>query len=106
MDLELLSMMPHLIGIQPYLSRDAWGKKTFGAIVLFQGRVESKRRKIIGADGEEVISETTIYLATVSGIGMQDRVTLQSGYLPPNPLILAIRRQDNEYGIHHTVIYV
>lgn len=106
MDLELLSMMPHQIGYEPYVSRDDWSNKTYGAIVLLRGRIENKRRRVLSANGKEIISETTLYLATTSGISIEGRITLPSGYLPATPDIIAIARQDDEYGAHHTVVYV
>jgi len=106
MESEFHSMMPHSVGITPYLSRDKWGKKTYGAIVLFRGRVENKRKMVTNYLGDEVVSQSTLYLATTSGIGIEDRITMPSGYLPANPDILAIERQDDEWGAHHTVIYV
>jgi len=105
-DAEFRSMMPHTIGVKPWGASDAWGNPTFGTLVSYQGRIENKRRKVINQLGEEVISNSTLYLATTAGIGIRDQITLPSGCLPVNPVILAIERQHDESGAHHVVVYV
>lgn len=106
MDPEFLSMMPSYIGVENFVSRDAWGNRTYGAKILFRGRVENKRRKVIGRDGAEVVSNTTLYLDTISGISMDARITLPSGHYPAQPEILEIKLDEDETGPYSTRIYV
>jgi hypothetical protein len=106
MDAAFLSMMPHNIGHEPAIGRDAWGNLTFGAQVLYRGRIQNKRRKVINREGNEVISETTLYLDTVNRILLDDRITLPSGYLPANPDIISAYRVDDENGPYFTQLYV
>ena len=106
MDLELYSMMPFSIGIKSHLSFDAYGEKTYGTLISYPGRIQNKRRKIIDREGHEVISETTLYLGTTATIGMEDQITLPSGYLPLHPEILSIKREADENGAYATTIYV
>ena len=106
MNPEFLSMMPRTIGLENLVSRDAWGNRTYGALIAYQGRVENKRRKVIGRDGDEVISETTLYLDTVSGFSIDARITLPSGCYPAHPEIISIKLEEDECGAYSTTIYV
>lgn len=106
MDSEFLSMMPQSIGISPATGRDAYGNLTFGAQVVYRGRIENKRRKVVNVEGNEVVSETTLYLDTVARITPDDRVALPSGYLPSTPDIIGIYRVDDEEGAYYTRLYV
>jgi hypothetical protein len=106
MDPEFLTMMPNKIGIENYISRDAWGNRTYGAKILFQGRVENRRRKVINRDGDEVISETTLYLDTISGISLDARITLPSGHYPAHPEIISLKLEEDEVGPYSTTLYV
>ena len=102
---EFLGMMPHQIGVEPYASRDAWGKKSYGSKTVYSGRVVNKRRLVINRAGQQAISETTIYMATASGVGIEDRITLPSGYLPAWPQIITVSRIPDEYGGCYTAVY-
>jgi hypothetical protein len=102
---QFLDFMPHQVGVEPFASRDAWGNKSYGTLVTYWGRVVNKRRKIIDRMGSEVISETTIYLVTDSGISVDDRITLPSGLLPAHPLIITVTRTPDENGDFMTTLY-
>jgi len=106
MDPEFLSMMPQYIGVENFVSRDAWGNRTYGAKILFRGRVENKRRKVINREGDEVLSETTLYLDTVSGISLDARITLPSGHYPAHPEIISLKLDEDEIGPYCTTMYV
>lgn len=106
MDSEFLTMMPQWVGVENFAARDAWGNRTYGAKILFRGRVENKRRKVISRDGDEVISETTLYLDTISGISMDARITLPSGHYPAHPEIISLKLEEDEVGPYSTTIYI
>jgi len=106
MDPELLSMMPASIGVKHVTSRDAWGNPTYGATTTYKGRIENRRRKVINRDGQEVISETALYLATTAMVDINAQITLPSGYYPTSPKIISIKRETDEYGAYSTTIYV
>jgi len=105
LDPEFLSMMAHTVRITKTVSRDEWGNKLGGAIHVVPARIIGKRRKVLSTAGEEVISETTVYMATTSGFTPDDVITMPSGYLPLQPEIISVTRQSDERGLHHTVIY-
>jgi len=106
MDAEFLSMMPHTVGITPDTETDAWGNRTYGTLVSYRCRIENKRRKMISKTGQEVISETALYLDTVAAIGIDSKVTMPTGYLPLNPEIIAVKILDDENGAYASVLYV
>jgi hypothetical protein len=106
MDIELYSMLPHSIGIQPYVSMDAYGNEVYGTLVAYMGRVQNTRRKVLNKDGVEVISDSTIFLATTDQIHMDAYITMPSGYLPTHPEIISIKRETDEFGAYSTTIYV
>lgn len=106
MDPEFLSMMPHSVGIEPCGATDAWGNRTYGALVSCRARIQNKRRKVINLQGNEVISETTLYLDTTVNIDINARVTMPSGYLPTHPEIIAGKLEDDEAGAYCMVLYV
>ncbi len=102
---EFLDFMPHRVGVEPYLSRDAYGNKSYGPKVVYSGRVVNKRRQVISRMGQTVPSETTIYLATASGVSIDDRITLPSGCVPAWPTIISVSRYPDEYGGVYTEVY-
>ena len=102
---EFLDFFPHQVGVEPFSSRNAWGKKTYGSKTVYSGRVVNKRRKVISRTGAEAISETTIYLATASGVNVEDRITLPSGCVPAWPQIITVDSIPDEYGGCYTAVY-
>jgi hypothetical protein len=105
-DPEFLAFMPGSIGVENCSGRDAWGNRTYGAKVLYRGRVENKRRLVINRAGEEVVSNTTLYLDTVSGFSIESRITLPSGHYPAHPEIIELKLDEDEYGPYSTRLYV
>jgi len=106
-DPEFYTMLPHSVTVQHVLTRDGWGRAaSYGGIIVYRGRVVNKRRRVINSQGNEVISETTIYLSTPSGLLIDDYITMPSGCLPLNPPIISINRYPDEYGDYYTAIYV
>lgn len=102
---EFLGFMPHRLGVEPYLTRDAWGKKFYGPKITYWGRVVNKRRQVIDRAGQMAVSETTIYMVTASGVGIEDRITLPSGCVPAWPTIITVARIPDEYGGCYTAVY-
>ncbi len=61
---------------------------------------------MINRDGDEVISETTLYLDTVSRISLDARITLPSGHYPAHPEIISLKLEEDEVGPYSTTSYV
>lgn len=68
------SWLVDTITIAPFLDRDGDGDPSFGAQFTAPARVEFKQTRVVGPDGQEVVSDTRV--ATKQSIGTQDRVWL------------------------------
>lgn len=97
--------MPHTVVIEPYASRDGWGKPTYGAGVTVKARVQGKNRMVRTRDNVEAASMTQIYIGTTPSVGPDDRITLPSGFSPSQPPILSVQKVSDEGQLHHQVIY-
>lgn len=105
MDFELYQLMPHDITVEPATGADAWGNRTYGTEATYKARIQNQRRKVVDINGEEVVSETTVYLATTVAISAHSRMTLPSGYVPRQPKIISIKRDEDQWGPYGTKIY-
>lgn len=97
-------MMPHTVMIEPWQGVDEYGAPTYGVAVIYRARVQAKIRKIVTAQGEEVVSMLTCYIAGL-GITPQDRITLPNQFSPNQPKILDVGLISDETGLHHSVVY-
>lgn len=97
-------MMPHTVTIEPWQSIDEYGAPTYGVAVVYRARVQAKIRKIVTAQGEEVVSTITCYIAGLE-ITPRDRMTLPNQFSPNQPKILGVGLISDEAGLHHSVVY-
>jgi len=99
------------IAIEPFLSQDQNGDRTYGPPVIYPCRQESEVRVIKNKQGEDAVNTCQIFLSPTftdsSGnvvptvIGYYDRITLSDGTQPP--VILKI---DSYTDIDGTVAYI
>jgi hypothetical protein len=101
---DWLDMCPHTVTVEPFVSLDQYGAKTYGAAVTRRARVQGKTRMVRTMTGEESVSHITVYLAPGT-IGVQDRITLPSPFTPTQPDILDVQYVSDDAGQHHTVVY-
>lgn len=105
-------LFPHTVSVAPQTGKDQFGKPTYGTDVSYRARVVGKRRQVINAVGQAVLSDQTVYLYTADVVAPSSRVTLSTGYvgstaaLAINPPILSVARMPDESGFHHTVLYL
>ncbi|MEU8196341.1 hypothetical protein AB0C10_21395 [Microbispora amethystogenes] len=71
-------MLRHQVQVEPYLGPGPAGP-LYGDQVTYPGYVEDKRQLVRSATGDEVVSETTVYLDPGAVIPPESRVTLPSG---------------------------
>ncbi|MCG5220267.1 hypothetical protein [Streptosporangium sp. KLBMP 9127] len=71
-------LLRHTITVQPYLGTGPSGA-TYGAAVTYRGYVQDKRQLVRNTAGEEVTSETTVYLNPGATIPPRSKVTVPSG---------------------------
>ena len=109
-DPEFEAFMPDTVGIEACLDVDSYGKRVFAdppAPTSVRCRIEQEARKVTDAQGKEVVSQTKLFLkptaedGTTYTIGPNDRITLPAGYVPQQPPILTVGRENDEQGIHH-----
>jgi hypothetical protein len=65
-------LLPHSITVRHYQGTGPYGE-VFGDPIVHQAFVEGRRRLVVSASGEEVISETTVYTGpdTIVPVGSQ-----------------------------------
>lgn len=91
---------------------NSYAERTYGTAVTYSCRIAGRRRKVVDANGREVVSEMTIYLGSAAAIGLEDQVTLSTAdawstqETALRPSILAIGRFPDQAGAHHTEIYL
>ncbi len=84
------------------ISRDGYGKSTFGADSMFLARITHGYRAIRSATGNFNMSRGIVWIINAPTINADDRLTLPDGDTPP---ILNIARFFDDSGAHHTKVY-
>jgi hypothetical protein len=97
-------MLPHSVTVEPFVSLDQYGTKTYGAATTYRARVQGKTQIVQTMTGEEAVSHITVYLAAGT-IGAQDRLTLPAPFTPTQPNILNVQLVSDESGQHHSAVY-
>ncbi len=99
-------MFPQTVTIEPFTSVNFNGEASYGPSNTFSARAVDKVHLIRNFEGEQVGSNTMVWVNTVSAIGVRDRITLPAGYSPNQPPILSVSRFPDAEGLHHSVIHV
>lgn len=109
---QWLHMMPNTVQLAARSGSDEFGAPTFGSDVSYRARLVYIRRMVRNAQGQEVVSNMTVHLATNALVSPQDRVTLSTGDVGSTeswsltPPILSVGRLPDKAGWHHTVLYL
>ena len=104
---DFLQLMTQTIAVQqPDGTFTDRGKANFGASTSFQCRIVLKNEIVRAFDGQERISIAKIYMDTTTIITPESLLTLPATFNPNNPPILAIDREPDEEGDHHTVLRI
>jgi hypothetical protein len=104
--------MKQSVTVEPFQSYDSYGSPSYGTAVEYEGAVVGKTEKIIGADGQEVLSRQTVYLKSDAALRPSDRITLSTGDIGStesyaiNPEILSIGRFPFGRSQGCTVVYL
>lgn len=105
-------MFTQTVSIEAVTGRDRYANKTYGTAVTYYARVVGKRKQVLDAQGQQVVSSQTCYLYTADNILPDARVTLSTADVGSteswaiNPPILATGRFPDEQGQHHSVLYL
>lgn len=82
---------------------DAWGAPTPGASVTVSARISNKVNKVMGPNGEEVVSSLMATISSVPSIGgvqikTDDEFTLPARFSPNKPRAKSIQVPTDENG--------
>lgn len=104
---EFLDVMPDQVTLHLHSGWNQAGDEIEGDDLTVDCYVEGGAQRTVDANGVEVTSTARVYLATVTGINANTKVTLPEGHLPRErlPLINVMRMSDEE-GPSHMVISV
>ena len=103
---EFQSMFPQTVTIEPQTGTNFNGEDSYGPSTTFSARAVDRVHLIRNFEGEQVGSNTMVWVNTVSSISTRDKITLPTGYSPSQPPILSVSRYPDSEGLHHTVIHV
>lgn len=87
--------MPHVVVWEQRTGVDQYNRPTYAAGVSITCYLDRRPRLVRSVDGQEVTSNTTVYLDGVYGLDHHDRLTLPSGRQPP---ILSVATYADEGG--------
>ena len=104
-------MMRQVITVAPRSGQDSFGVPTYGTAVTYRCRLVGKRRQVLNAAGQMVVSDQTAYLFSADNVLPDAQVTLSTADVGStesfdiNPKLLAVERRFDEEGPHHVVLY-
>jgi hypothetical protein len=102
---DLLDMFPHSVVIEPYLTSDGMGKRSYGAAVTWRARVKGQQKLVRDFAGVEKLSTVNVVFAGVPGVKAKDRYTLPVQFVPRQPKAISIDHSPDENGEHHERVY-
>ena len=107
------SLMTQSVAIAARSGVDRFGKPTYSTSpTTYVARVVGKRRLLVNAAGQEVVSDWTVYLYGNPAVTPQDQVTLSTAdtgstaTLALTPPILGVARVPDEGGMLYTALYL
>lgn len=99
---EFEDMAPATVTVEPFASADGYNVASYGDAVSTKARVQYGPRRIIGSQGEEIVSSARVYLGVA--VGPRDRITIP-GAVNATPRILRVDAVQDEAGAHHWCVY-
>lgn len=109
---DWLDMMTQTVSIAAASTMSGYGERTYGTAVSYACRIAGKRRLVLNAQGQEVVSSMTVYLGSPVAVDPTARITLSTADAGStsedaiHPAILASGRYPDENGAHHTELYL
>lgn len=79
---DWVDIMADEVSVEPFLSLDAYGKPTYGALLSYPARVDFKNHMVTTAGAEQRVSSAIAIIARNTKVGTRDRVTLSDGSQP------------------------
>lgn len=103
-DSSLLEFFEDTVTIEPFTAETAARVQTFGAAVTYRAIIQNGAKRVINQQGREVISNIQVIIPERVSIDQRSRLTLPSGFVPQQPLIMGVEPLKG-LGFDHTVIY-
>ena len=101
-DVELLQMMPSLIQLKKLVSRNRYGEPTYGATTSWRAYIAAKRQTIRNAEGQDIVSNSVVYIGGAPVITTDDQLVLPDGSTPP---IIGVDLFYDDKAEYATVLY-
>jgi hypothetical protein len=111
----LVSMAPDTVTVEPCTGTDVYGTVSYGDPASYRTRCIGRNRVVFDQDGKERLSGATVVFFGEYGLTVYDRYTLPLRFsAEPNdpdnlearqPQCLAVDRETDENGAHHTTVY-
>jgi hypothetical protein len=102
---DLIDFFPDAVVVEPYVSSNGKGAKTYGTGVSISCHITQRIRKVSMPDGTETVSSVQVTLAGAFGIKTKDRFTLPERFEQRRPVCLAVKVATDEDGPHHETAY-
>jgi hypothetical protein len=98
-----LDLMPHTVIINDLSGTNRYGEEVYSTqATTYQARVLRKPKLVRDFIGDEVVSHTTVWLASTGpAIEATAQVTLPDGSQPP---LISVEEYPDEDGLHHQVL--
>lgn len=98
------ALMPHTVTVRPYQGAGPYSE-AFGDPITHRAFVEDRRRMVVAASGEEVISETTVYTGPDATVPVGSQVTVWPGTPPQRTArVITTSRYDHLVAWSHLEI--
>lgn len=107
-----LHLMSSTVLVAARTTMNAYGEASYGTNVSYPAHISRKRRIVRNAMGQEVVSGQAVYLGASPVVDPTARVTLSTAEVGSTesalvfPPIVAVERRSDQYGPHHTVIFL
>lgn len=105
-------LMSTTVAIARRASLNAYGEAGYGADIVYKAHLAGDRKLVLNQMGQEVVSAQQVYVGSADVILPTDRITLSTEDVGSTedavrrPPILAVKRRSDEYGPHHSVVYL
>ena len=97
--------MNQVVSIRPAQTTDDYGEITHGPAVEYRCYIDSEPHQTVDQSGQQVTSNSRIYLAGPVSVSIDDLVILPGESPRERPIVAVALRYDDE-GPHHTEVHV
>lgn len=105
-------LMSSTVSVAARSANDGYGAPSYGTAVSYKAHISRERKMVRTAEGQEVVSGQTVYLNGSPNVQPSALVTLSTADVGSTeswaiqPRILSVERRSDNYGPHHTVLYL